>query len=246
MAKLGLDYPTAWGRQAVARGVRRVVLGGVILPWTRRATSMTMLGVSNIPTTGPLLFTANHTSHLDTPLALAAIPPPLRRRTVVAGAVDTFFMKASKAFVTVLTFNVIPIERHKVNRRSAEQTLALLNEGWNVLIYPEGGRTTTGSLMEFKGGAAYLAERSGAPVVPTFLAGAGDWRGAQYAKAEVYLARPNKKQSHVTVAFGKPLHCGEGENIRAFNVRIQQAVIELGRATLGDPSYASDLNASND
>lgn len=241
MASLGLDYPTDWGRRLPARLIRRVLLNALILPLTRFATSMAVCGVEHIPATGTVIFVANHTSHLDTPLALAALPANRRRRTVVAGAVDTFFLKAGKAFVTVLTFNVIPIERHKVNRRSADNALRLLKSDWNLLIYPEGGRTTTGDLMTFKPGAAYLAERSALAVVPLFMAGAGDWLGRTYAKADIFRSTPNRWRAPVRIVFGPPLTLGADENLRTFNVRVQEAVAALGRSTLGDPNYGRQL-----
>jgi 1-acyl-sn-glycerol-3-phosphate acyltransferase len=246
MTTLGVEYDTEWGRSTVVRGIRRVLLGGIILPYTRWATSMRVVGSEHLPQAGPVIFVANHASHLDTPLALAALPAALRRRTVVAGAVDTFFLNAKKAFVTVLTFNVIPFERHKVNRRSADNALRLLRAGWNLLIYPEGGRTTTGTLMEFKAGAAYLAERGGLTVVPLFMNGAGNWMGPSYAKAERFTSGPNRRRSPVTVTIGQPLTCGEGENLRVFNSRIQAAVVALAQTALGDASYGNDLTPEVD
>lgn len=243
MAKLGLEFPTDWSRTLPARFVRRLLLGGIGLPLTRSLTSMKVIGLENIPTnTGPLIFTANHTSHLDTPLALAALPGSIRRRTVVAAAADTFFMKTRTAVITVLSVNAIPIERHKVNRRSAEQAIALLQKGWHLLIYPEGGRTPTGPMLEFKGGPAYLAERSDATVVPTFIMGAGEWLSS-FAKADIYTSQPRRWRSPVTVAFGPPLRQEEGENIRRFGQRIQDAVVALGRDVTGDPTFASHLDA---
>ncbi|MBU6233895.1 MAG: 1-acyl-sn-glycerol-3-phosphate acyltransferase [Acidobacteria bacterium] len=242
MASLGLDFPTEWSRSLVPRGVRRVLLGAIALPLTRRLTSLSVRGVENIPRHGgPLIFTANHTSHLDTPLALAALPGALRRRTVVAAAADTFFTKTRTAFITVLTVNAIPIERHKVNRRSAEQAISLLQRGWHLIIYPEGGRTPTGPMLEFKGGPAYLAERSDATIVPTFILGAGEWLSS-FAKAEMYTSQPRRWRSPVTVAFGPPLRQEEGENIRRFGQRIQDAVVALGREVTGDPTFAHHLD----
>jgi 1-acyl-sn-glycerol-3-phosphate acyltransferase len=243
VAKLGLEFPTEWSRTPLARVVRRLLLGGIALPLTRRLTSLDVRGLANIPNgESPLIFTANHTSHLDTPLALAALPAAIRRRTVVAAAADTFFMKTRTAIITVLSVNAIPIERHKVNRRSAEQAIELLQRGWHLVIYPEGGRTPTGPMLEFKGGPAYLAERSNATIVPTFILGAGEWLSS-YAKAEIYTSQPRRWRSPVVVAFGPPLRQAEGENIRRFGQRIQDAVVALGRDVTGDPTFAQHLDA---
>jgi 1-acyl-sn-glycerol-3-phosphate acyltransferase len=106
-----------------------VLLSGVVIPLTRFVTSLSVRGAHTLRRETTMIFAANHTSHLDTPIVLAALPSYVRRRTVVAAAMDTFFLKATEAATTVLTFNAIPIERHKVNRRSAETALTLLKEG---------------------------------------------------------------------------------------------------------------------
>jgi 1-acyl-sn-glycerol-3-phosphate acyltransferase len=150
---------------------------------------------------------------------------------------DTFYMSRSSAFRTTLVFNGIPIDRHKVNRRSAQLALELIEDGWNLLIYAEGGRTPDGNLQEFKGGAAYLAERSGLPVVPVYIHEAGLLRGPRYAKAPKFVEAVNRRRHPVKIVFGAPLRCGDDENIRRFGVRIEEAVAEIGRAVSGDDSY---------
>ena len=109
---------------------------------------------------------------------------------MVAAAVDSFFMDHRNAFKTVILFNAIPVDRLKVNRRSAQLALELVEDGWNLVIYPEGGRTPDGRLQEFKGGAAYLAERSKATVIPTYIHESGLLKARKYAKAPLYRQRP--------------------------------------------------------
>jgi 1-acyl-sn-glycerol-3-phosphate acyltransferase len=180
---------------------------------------------------------ANHTSNLYTPLVLTALPKSERKRTVVAAALDTFFMDSRRAFQTVLFYNGIPIERHKVNRRSALQALELIEDHWNLLIYPEGGRSPDGILQQFKGGAAYLADRSKATVIPTYIHESGLLRGPKYAKAPQFAEAPSQRRHHVIVAFGPTLHCEEDESIRRFGVRIEEAVEQLGREVSGDVTF---------
>ncbi|HEV2427628.1 MAG TPA: lysophospholipid acyltransferase family protein, partial [Acidimicrobiales bacterium] len=177
---------------------------------------------------------ANHVSNLDTPIILTALPTVVRRRTVVAAAMDNFFMRPSTAARTILMFNAIPIDRHRVNRRSSDLALEVLREGWNLLIFPEGGRSPTGNLQEFKGGAAFLAERVGAPVVPVYVAGAGELRGPKYAKAPRFTDVPWQNRRKVSVTFGAPLVTGADETVRRFNARIEDAVVALGRQATGD------------
>lgn len=237
MTQLGLDYPTKWGRGYYARFVRDLLHIFYVSPVTKRMSSLEVRGIENVTGDGPFIFVANHNSNLDTPLVLSALPKPLRRRTVVAAAMDNFFMDSRTAFKTVLLFNAIPIDRHRVNRRSALQALELIQDHWNLLIYPEGGRSPDGTLQEFKGGAAYLADRAKATVIPTYIHESGFLRGPKYAKAPRYVDAPNNRRHHVIVAFGPPLHVEEGENIRRLGGRIEDAVEALGREVSGDVTF---------
>jgi 1-acyl-sn-glycerol-3-phosphate acyltransferase len=200
-------------------------------------SSLTVDGVDHLDGRGPYIFVANHNSHLDTPVLLSALPPRIRRRTIVAAAMDNFFMQTFKAFRTVLVFNAIPIDRHKINRRSSQLALELVEDHWNLLLYPEGGRSSDGNLQEFKGGAAYLAERSQAAVVPVYIHEVGFLRGPKYAKAPQYTRGRAQRRHPVTVTFGEPLRAEDGENIRRFAARIEEAVAGLGRRVSGDPQY---------
>ena len=243
MTKLGLDYPTKWGRGYVARFARELLHRGFLVPYTRYLSTLEVRGVENLAGTGPYVFVANHTSNMDTPLVIASLPSILRKRLVVAAAMDNFFMEKGKAFRTVLMFNAIPIDRHRVNRRSAQLALELVEARWNLLIYPEGGRTPDGELQEFKGGAAYLAERAGATVIPTYIHEAGHLQGPKYAKAPKFTTAPDQHRHHVIVAFGTPLRAEADENLRKFGARISGAVAELGRLTSGNPNYGHHRDA---
>ena len=234
MTKLGLDYSTAWGRGYLARLARNLIHRCYVRPYIRYVAHLEVRGLEHLETPGPLIFVANHTSNLDTPLILSSLPVAMRRRTVVAAAMDNFFMDAKTAFKTVLVFNAIPIDRHKVNRRSAQLALELVQDHWNLIIYPEGGRTPDGNLQEFKGGAAYLAERAHATVIPTYLDGAGWLQGPKYAKAPQYVTAPRQYRHRVVVAFGPALRAEPEENIRRFGARIEDAVVALGREVTGD------------
>jgi 1-acyl-sn-glycerol-3-phosphate acyltransferase len=232
-----MDYPTKWGRGYVARFARNIIHTYFMGPYVRYLTTLEVRGAENIVGDGPFIFVANHASNADTIILMTALPVRARRRTVVAAAVDSFFMNASDAFKTVLVFNAIPVDRLKVNRRSSQLALELIEDHWNLVIYPEGGRTPDGNLHEFKGGAAYLAERSKAAVVPTYLHEAGMMKGPKYAKAPQYVDAPSERRHHVIVAFGTAMRCEEGENMRRFGDRIERAVEVLGREVSGNPNY---------
>jgi 1-acyl-sn-glycerol-3-phosphate acyltransferase len=237
MAQLGLDFPTSWGRNYSTRFLRNAIQGWFLTPLMKHMSSLEVRGKENLEGDAPFIFVANHTSHLDTPLIIAALPPKLRKRLVVAAAMDNFFMKRRVAVQTVIVFNGIPIDRHKINRRSSQLALELVEDHWNLLIFPEGGRSPDGDMQEFKGGAAYLAERSGATVIPTYIHDAGYLRGPKYAKAPQFVNAPYKKTHEIIVAFGPPLRSEPDENIRKFGARIEEAVEVLGREVSGNPNY---------
>lgn len=236
MTKLGLDFPTKWGRGYSARFVRHVIQTYFMNPYVRHLTTLEVRGVENVDGERPFIFVANHASHSDTSLLFSSMPAKERSRTVVAAAMDSFFMDYRQAIKTVILFNAIPVDRLKVNRRSAQLALELVEDGWNLIIFPEGGRTPDGNLQEFKGGAAYLAERSKATVIPTYIHDSGYLKGAKYAKAPIYMAA-NERRHHVIVAYGPAMKCEAGENMRHFGARIERAVEDLGREVSGDPTY---------
>ena len=237
MPKLGLDYSTKWGRSPGIRLVRNLIHSAFLVPYTKYLSTLDVRGLNKIQGDGPFIFVANHTSNMDTPLVIAALPRRLRRRLVVAAAMDNFFMDSGRAFRTVLVFNAIPIDRHKVNRRSAQIAFELVEADWNLLIYPEGGRSPDGELHEFKGGAAYLAERTMKTVIPIYIHDSGWLQGPKYAKAAKFVSAPDRHRHHVIVTFGDAMYVEDGENLRRFNNRILDAVEQLGRDVSGDATY---------
>ncbi len=173
----------------------------------------------------PVVFAANHHSHLDAPLMITSIPAPWRHRLVVGAAADYFFSTRVAGALSALTLNAIPIERTKVNRRSADLATSLLAEGWSLVIFPEGGRSPDGWGQPFRGGAAFLSVRTGAPVVPVHLEGTG----AVFGKG---MKRPKPGPTRVT--FGAPMWPDPDDDARSFGTRIERAVAVLGDEATGD------------
>jgi 1-acyl-sn-glycerol-3-phosphate acyltransferase len=167
----------------------------------------------------PVIFAPTHHSHLDTGLMIRAVPPAWRHDLVVAAAADYFFDAHWKAALSALALNAIPIDREATGRKSADLLRDLIADGHSVVIYPEGGRSPDGWGQPFKGGAAYLSIRTGAPVVPVFI----DGTGAIYGKG---MKRP--KPGRTRVAFGAPLWPEDDESTRRFTSRIETAVRLLG------------------
>jgi 1-acyl-sn-glycerol-3-phosphate acyltransferase len=227
---LGIDYDTSWTRRYPARLVRALVLDNVARPLAHIVASPEVRGVEVLEyVEAPAIFAANHASHVDTPLLLSVLPVRWRHKTVVAAAADHFFDRRWKAHLWALSLAAIPIERHRVNRRSSEEAADLLADGWNLVLYPEGGRTHDGWFQAFRGGAAYLAARTGRPVVPVHID--GTWhilpRGGEQLR-----------RSPTRVTFGAAIMPAAGEDARRLEVKIESAL-----ATLADEAHSDWWNA---
>ena len=213
---LGLDYDTAWARRYPVRLARAVVVDNVTRPLAHAVASPDVRGDELLSLVeAPVILVANHSSHLDTALLVSVLPPRLRHSTIVAGAADYFFDRRWKAHMWAFLTAAIPIERQRVNRRSADLAAEMLEEGWNLLIYPEGGRSPDGWMQTFRPGAAYLAVRTGRPVVPVHLD--GTFRVMARSGGRI-------RRSPTTVTFGMPISPEPDEDTRAFGRRIEGAV----------------------
>ncbi|HEY6740558.1 MAG TPA: 1-acyl-sn-glycerol-3-phosphate acyltransferase, partial [Actinopolymorphaceae bacterium] len=85
-------FPTAWARTPAANAVRDVIQRVGLGPLLRSTVTPQVNGLDVLTDLrGPVLFVANHNSHLDTPLILCSLPHEWRRRTAVAAAADYFF-----------------------------------------------------------------------------------------------------------------------------------------------------------
>ncbi len=216
--KLGVDYDTDWARRYPARLARVVLTETLTRPALRVVADPAVAGLDRIEHLDePVVFAANHASHLDTPLLLTVLPDRWRYRTVVAAGADYFFDTRVKAAAFSLAIGAIPIERHRVSRDSANRAAALLDDGWSLLIFPEGGRSPDGWGQPHRAGAAWLAERTGRLVVPIHLAGTGR-----------ILPRGAKRlhPGRTTVTFGRPLRpVGDA---RALARAVEDAIAALG------------------
>ncbi|HEX2850373.1 MAG TPA: lysophospholipid acyltransferase family protein [Acidimicrobiales bacterium] len=215
----GVDFDTDWARKYPTRLARAVVLdtvgkAGIGVLAAPRITGDDRL----VDVEGPVVFAANHASHVDTPLLLTALPDRFRHRTVVAAGADYFFDKRWKGYLWAFAINAIPIERTRPSTKSLRLAAQMLDEGWSLIIFPEGGRSPHGWAQEHRPGAAFLASRAGVAVVPVHLEGTRRIlrKGAN---------RLTPSTTHVT--FGHPLVAGPGEDAREFAVRVEDAVAAL-------------------
>jgi len=229
--KTGIDFDTEWARKPLANRVRKTLVAGPLRVAVKTFADPRIQGLDRLADlrrrddSPPMIFVANHHSHLDAPLMLTSIPAPWRDKIFVVAAADYFFTSRVTSAASALGLGAIPIDRSTVNRRTSDQAAALIAEGWSMVIFPEGGRSPDGWGQPFKGGAAFLADKCGVPVVPVHI----DGTGAIWGKGASRI-----KPGSVTVTFGAPLHQRDDENVRRFSDRIERAVGELGDESLYD------------
>jgi 1-acyl-sn-glycerol-3-phosphate acyltransferase len=216
---LGMDYDTEWARRYPARVGRVLISEFVARPVIKALASPRVAGLDRIAHLDePVIFAANHASHLDAPLLLSVIPEKWRHQMFVAGAADYFFDTRVKAITFAFLLNAVPIERQRVSRDSANRVAALLAEGWSLLIFPEGGRSPDGWGQAHRAGAAWLGVRTGRPVVPVHIEGTRQ----MLAKGS---SRLKPGTTHIT--FGRPLRSEAGGDARALAAELERAVAAL-------------------
>jgi 1-acyl-sn-glycerol-3-phosphate acyltransferase len=204
-----LDVP--WARCAPARMVRETILQFGLAPLMDLYTRQRVRGrdmFSRLP--HPVIFVANHSSHLDTPTILRALPLRWRQRTAVAAAADYFYKKRAVASMVALIFNTVPLARHGggVGNGSTEHVDHLIDQRWNLLMFPEGTRSRNGRLGKMRSGAAAIAQQHGIPIVPIFVKGTHEAMppGQSWPKRRRFVRR-----HPVEIHFGTPIWPGRGE-----------------------------------
>jgi 1-acyl-sn-glycerol-3-phosphate acyltransferase len=212
-------FPTEWARSPEASAARAAILALGFNPLIRSQISVAIEGRDRLDDIGePVVFVSNHSSHLDTPLILCSLPPHLRRNTAVVAAADYFFDSWWRGLATALAFNAVPIERR--GRTKNTIPFELIEDGWNLLLYPEGTRSPDGWVHPFRAGAALLCARTGRPAVPIAIRGA--YRAMPRGRSWPVRGRPR-----VSVRYGGPVWPEGRGNVRAFSDRLFDAVARL-------------------
>jgi 1-acyl-sn-glycerol-3-phosphate acyltransferase len=195
-----------WARSVPAQWVRERFMQMVMNPIlnhyaARRATGSERLAQLR----QPVILVANHASHMDTPVILSALPRRLRKRTAVAAAADYFYRNRLIASLVSLLFNTVPIERKGGGTKDASHLDKLLNDGWNLLLYPEGTRSRGNGMGRVRRGAAVLASHHNLPIVPIRVVGTGEAMppGAVWPKR--MRGRLFSRRHRVEVTFGEPI-----------------------------------------
>jgi long-chain acyl-CoA synthetase len=127
-------------------------------------------GRSNIPPHTNFIVAANHCSHLDMGLTKMALGE-YGTDMVALAAADYFFDTKYKRAVMENFTNLVPMERTGSLRQSLRHARSFLDQGYNALIFPEGTRSMTGVMADFKPVVGYLALHARVGILPMFLEG---------------------------------------------------------------------------
>jgi 1-acyl-sn-glycerol-3-phosphate acyltransferase len=145
----------------------------VLRSWLKFYHRFEITGREHLPKEGSYIMAANHASHLDTLCLLAALPLRKLHRAFPAAAQDYFFVSVPRLAIAAIVVNALPFARRKNIRHSLALCGQLLTNPGNILIlFPEGTRTTTGQIGDFKPGIGLLVAGTNIPVVPCHLHGA--------------------------------------------------------------------------
>jgi 1-acyl-sn-glycerol-3-phosphate acyltransferase len=216
-----LDMP--WARCAPARLARETILSGFFGPvmawYVRRRTEGRDVfdGLRH-----PVIFVANHASHMDTPAILRALPRAWRQRTAVAAAADYFYRKRWVAAAVSLLFSTVPISRRGggMDKGAADHLHRLIAQRWNLLLYPEGTRSRNGSRGKLHSGAAVLAAAHDIAILPIFVSGTREAMppGRSWPRR---LRAGRFRRQPICVRFGPPIRALPGEHRNETMARVQ-------------------------
>ena len=204
----------------------------MFLPLFRHYVPVSVIGLHNLEQAAPpVIFAANHTSHLDTVALAAALPTEWRRRLAPAVRQQYFFPSGGTPelsrriglralyYLACGLFNAYPLSQNLGQiRDSLRYTGELIEAGVCPLVYPEGALTPDGSPQRFQAGIGLMAQRLEVPVVPVHLHGLFN-----------VMSRHDSwpRRGAVRVEFGSPITPGEGEEYAELARRVEARIGQM-------------------
>ncbi|UCE97451.1 MAG: 1-acyl-sn-glycerol-3-phosphate acyltransferase [Dehalococcoidia bacterium] len=161
-------------------------------------TRRSIKGRENIPKRGAVIFVANHIELVDSPLLWTS----LGRRV--------YFMAKEEVFYPAIigycmrSFGAFPIKKGRQDRKALLTAQELLTEGKALAIYPEGMRSQSRKVKLAFHGAALIASRSGAPIIPIGISGTEQIRGVGWIWRRPYISLEVGKPFSLPPIDGKP------------------------------------------
>ena len=214
-------FPTDWARTAAGVAARQAILKTMVHPLVASELSLRVYGLDRLSDVeGPVIFFSNHSSHLDATLIMSTLPDRWQKKTAVGAARDYFFDVWWRQAFTALVYGAFPIDRAKGGTGAIDKARELARDGWSIVVFPEGTRTTDGHMQRFRHGASRLALEVGVGVVPIAIVGA-------YQAMPKGRFWPREGRPPVTIRFGDVIEPEPGETHQDLSRRMQQAVAQL-------------------
>ena len=157
---------------------------------------VTVEGLDRIQPSGNYVFVSNHVSYMDIPVILGNIP----ENFLFLAKAELFKIPFLGTHLRTAGHVSVPREDPRSAIKTLNHTAALLHDGRSTLVFPEGGRSETGELREFKDGAAFLAIRAQIPVVPMATIG---------MRQILPMHSLTFHRGHVTLRIGEPISTEE-------------------------------------
>ena len=214
------SFPTDWARTDVGVAVRQLLLSGVMKNLLNNELTIRTYGLENLEgVQAPVMFVSNHSSHLDATMIMTTLPDRWQAKTAVGAAKDYFFDVWWRQAFTALVYGGFPIDRG-AGANAVSKARQLLDEGWSLVVFPEGSRTQDGHMQRFRHGASRLCIEAQIPVVPIGIRGA--YQAMPKGRNWPHAGRPP-----VTIRYGEPIYPVEGETHQQLSLRMTHAVSML-------------------
>ena len=193
--------------------------------WTRKHYDFSCEGIENIDARGTYIFAPNHESYFDSIWVMCCLPQSIRNNICSMAADQLFRSPIFKTGRTIV--GAIPVHRGGNTSNAMKRIYELLkHDNRSLIIHPEGTRTRTGSMNEFKKGAAELSMKSGICIVP--VAVCGSYEIFPHNRKIPRLGKDsNGKKFCLKIVFGKPLKPGDYDDAKAMTADLQQAVMSM-------------------
>lgn len=222
--------PHTWQTQLWARTARRAGRHWVMSRHIDRfCQPLTVEGRENLDgLDGPVIVMPNHSSHMDTPVALSTLPERIRSRTYVAAAADKFYRPGKRWWWFSLFYGAFPIERGG-GSAALEYARGLLDSGSSVLLFPEGTRSVDGEMARFHHGISLLALGADVPVVPIYMDG---------LRNVMPKGQREPQPAAVHVKIGAPVRLPRGTQVPIGTSMLQDAMCDLAGLPLAAATAA--------
>jgi 1-acyl-sn-glycerol-3-phosphate acyltransferase len=192
--------------------VTYAVVRTIVCGFTRIFTRLQIEGVEHLPASGAYVLAPTHRSYVDTPIVACVS----RRRIRFMGKQEIWKNEQLGWFFGLL--GAFPVARGTADREALKRCIAVLDDGEPLVLFPEGERKDGPIVQPLFDGAAYVAARGGAPIIPVGIGGS-----AKVMPRHAKMIHPCR----VHVIIGEPITIARNEAGRPSRAALAEATAEL-------------------